>query len=73
MSHLLSSKIPIKCRHIVKTVDVQPSVAGALLVIVHGDVQFESDQPLKFVEMFHLIQEGQTYWLHNDIFRLCIG
>jgi hypothetical protein len=33
----------------------------------------DSPNPLKFNQVFHIIQEGNDFWCHNDIFNLNYG
>ncbi|KAL2524025.1 NTF2-like [Abeliophyllum distichum] len=67
------SELPFgQCRHVISTIDSQPSAfAGGVLVFVCGSLQLlGEDYPLRFSQMFHLIptEEG-SFFLHNDIFR----
>ncbi|XP_074303325.1 nuclear transport factor 2B-like [Silene latifolia] len=61
-----------QCQHSVTTVDCQPSVNGAMLVFVSGNLQLAGEQhALKFSQMFHLMPTPQgSFYVHNDIFRL---
>ncbi|KAF8556935.1 putative nuclear transport factor 2 [Imleria badia] len=65
----------IKVRHNVSTIDAQPSVSpGALIVSVTGYLLVdEESNPLSFSQVFQLVSEGPTYYVHNDIFRLNVG
>ncbi|KAG8365416.1 hypothetical protein BUALT_Bualt18G0102600 [Buddleja alternifolia] len=65
-----------QCRHVISTVDSQPSAfAGGVVVLVSGSLQLHGeDHPLRFSQMFHLIPTGQgSYFVQNDIFRLNYG
>mmetsp|Transcript_98869 Transcript_98869/g.121048 ORF Transcript_98869/g.121048 Transcript_98869/m.121048 type:complete len:192 (-) Transcript_98869:158-733(-) len=67
--------LPIKSiKHDPKTVDVQPSGCGGLMIFVTGDLRLDDMQnPVKFSESFHIVpNNGSTndFWVHNDIFRL---
>lgn len=58
-------------QHRVTSISAQPSgVPNALLVAVNGEMIIDQDQPLKFNQVWHLLQEGNAFWIHNDIFRL---
>ncbi|KAF5324542.1 hypothetical protein D9611_004249 [Ephemerocybe angulata] len=58
-------------KHIVTTMDVQPTTDGKILVLVTGMLQVDdSPNPLAYNQVFHLVPEGTTYFVLNDIFRL---
>lgn len=60
-------------QHKVETFDVQPASAGGsdLLVMATGALIVDgSEQPLKFSQVFHLVPDGNSYYVLNDIFRL---
>ncbi|KAJ7460947.1 hypothetical protein B0H11DRAFT_1736406 [Mycena galericulata] len=62
-----------KVQHKVTTKDAQPSsgTVASLLVSVTGMlVVDDSPNPLQFSQIFHLIPEGGSYYVFNDIFRL---
>ncbi|KAJ7032507.1 hypothetical protein C8F04DRAFT_1107065 [Mycena alexandri] len=62
-----------KVQHKVTTRDAQPSsgTVASLLVSVTGLlVVDDSPNPLQFSQVFHLIPEGGSYYVFNDIFRL---
>ncbi|KAJ6606411.1 hypothetical protein DFH09DRAFT_1120126 [Mycena vulgaris] len=62
-----------KVQHKVTTKDAQPSsgTVASLLVSVTGMlVVDDSPNPLQFSQTFHLIPEGGSYYVFNDIFRL---
>ncbi|GAB4830935.1 Nuclear transport factor 2B [Ancistrocladus abbreviatus] len=65
-----------QCRHLISTVDTQPSpVNGGIIVFVSGSLQLaEEEHHLRFSQMFHLIPTHQGgYFVQNDIFRLNYG
>ncbi|KAF8191439.1 hypothetical protein K438DRAFT_1830511 [Mycena galopus ATCC 62051] len=65
-----------KVLHKVITQDAQPSSpdVASILVSVTGQLLVDdSEHPLAFSQIFHLIPEGQTYYVFNDIFRLNVG
>merc|ERR1711933_464639 len=59
-------------KHDSKTMDVQPSGAGGLLVIVTGDIFVDgSKNGIKYSEVFHLMKgDNNSFWIHNLVFRL---
>ncbi|KAJ7796879.1 hypothetical protein B0H14DRAFT_2913316 [Mycena olivaceomarginata] len=62
-----------KVLHKVTTKDAQPSSSSvaSLLVSVTGLlVVDDSPNPLQFSQIFHLMPEGGSYYVFNDIFRL---
>ncbi|KAI8878391.1 nuclear transport factor 2 [Backusella circina FSU 941] len=62
-----------KVQHRVTTVDVQPGIPniGTTLVSVTGALLIDAEQNTQlFSQIFHLMPEGNSYWVYNDIFRL---
>lgn len=62
-----------KVVHKVTTLDAQPSspTVASLIVNVTGLLMVDdSPNPLNFSQVFHLIPEGSSYYVYNDIFRL---
>ncbi|KAF7353686.1 Nuclear transport factor 2 [Mycena venus] len=62
-----------KVQHKVTTKDAQPSsqeVASLLVSVTGLLVVDDSPNPLQFSQIFHLIPEGGSYYVFNDIFRL---
>eukprot|EP00483_Globobulimina_turgida_P007768 UN07783 len=58
-------------KHETKTMDVQPSGAGGLIIVITGDLFIDgSKNGLKFCEVFHLMKENNSFWIHNLVFRL---
>ncbi|KZP23574.1 NTF2-like protein [Athelia psychrophila] len=71
----LSSKFG-KVQHQVTTLDAQPSspTIPSMVVNVTGLlIVDDSPNPLHFSQVFHLIPEGGSYYVYNDIFRLNLG
>ncbi|KAF5330592.1 hypothetical protein D9619_005598 [Psilocybe cf. subviscida] len=64
-----------KVQHKITTLDAQPSsTVGSLIVSVTGLLLVdENENPLNFSQVFQLIPEGTSYYVHNDIFRLNYG
>ena len=62
-----------KVQHKVSTLDAQPSspTIASLIVSVTGLlVVDDSPNPLQYSQIFHLIPDGGSYYVYNDIFRL---
>jgi len=61
-----------KVQHQITTRDVQPSAAaGAVVVMVTGKMLVDEEKnPQSYSQVFHLMPEGSTYFVYNDIFRL---
>ncbi|KJA20289.1 hypothetical protein HYPSUDRAFT_142469 [Hypholoma sublateritium FD-334 SS-4] len=65
-----------KVQHKITTLDAQPSSpsVASLLVSVTGLLLVDDgENPLNFSQVFHLIPEGGSYYVFNDIFRLNYG
>ncbi|KAG5513294.1 hypothetical protein PMAC_001357 [Pneumocystis sp. 'macacae'] len=61
-----------KVQHRISTLDVQPSLSGgSVIVMVTGDLLVDEEQnPQRYSQTFHLIPDGNTFYVLNDIFRL---
>jgi len=61
--------------HKITTCDPQPCPSGGILVMVTGDLAVDGNvsTPLKFAQMFHLMPDGASWYVHNDVFRLNYG
>ncbi|CAF2108329.1 BnaC08g14980D [Brassica napus] len=68
-----------QCRHLISTVDSQPSSmaggCGGILVFVSGSIQLHGeDHPLRFSQTFHLVPLPQgSFFVQNEMFRLNYG
>ncbi|KAH3682771.1 hypothetical protein WICPIJ_006230 [Wickerhamomyces pijperi] len=64
-----------KVQHKITTLDAQPaSPNGDVLVLVTGVLLVdEESNPQQYSQVFHLIPEGSSYYVFNDIFRLNYG
>jgi hypothetical protein len=62
-------------KHVVKSMDVQPSNSpSAIVIFVTGSIQIDGGNPLHFCEFFQLVSTGPgQYYVHNDVFRLNYG
>ena len=72
---LISQQCPLpfqKVQHRITTLDAQPaSPNGDVLVMITGDLLIDEEQnPQRFSQVFHLIPDGNSYYVFNDIFRL---
>lgn len=58
--------------HRITTLDAQPaSPNGDVLVMITGDLIIDDEaNPQRFSQVFHLMPEGGSYYVFNDIFRL---
>ena len=72
MSKLMS--LP-QIKHQVNTFDAQPSVNDGIIWMIGGDIYIDnSDNPVKFAQVFHLQKGGKLeYYCLNDLFRLNYG
>ncbi|KAF9505801.1 hypothetical protein BS47DRAFT_1334149, partial [Hydnum rufescens UP504] len=62
-----------KVAHRITSLDAQPS-SGGLLVLVTGQLLIDDNvNPLQFSQVFHLIPEGTSFYVQNDLFKLNYG
>ena len=60
-------------KHIVTTVDGQPTIDGGIVIHVLGQLKADDDTPHSFSETFHLKKDASsTYVILNEVFRLGI-
>lgn len=60
-----------QCRHQINTIAAQPSVSQGILIFIAGDLLPEGEShPLKFSEVFHLMQFNNSYVITNQLFAL---
>ncbi|ABN64520.1 nuclear transport factor 2 [Scheffersomyces stipitis CBS 6054] len=61
-----------KVAHRISTLDAQPaSPSGDILVMVTGELLIDEEQNAqRYSQVFHLIPDGNSYYVFNDIFRL---
>jgi hypothetical protein len=53
------------------TLDCQPTITNGVLVFVTGQLITEGEsKPLKFSQIFHLLNANNSWVLANDMFRL---
>ncbi|KAK9378912.1 uncharacterized protein V2V93DRAFT_374498 [Kockiozyma suomiensis] len=61
-----------KVVHRISTFDAQPAGPdGSIIVMVTGEILFDEEtNPQRYSQTFHLLPEGGSYFVLNDIFRL---
>jgi len=61
-----------KVAHRVSTLDAQPNGMGnGAIVMVTGELLIDEEtNPQRFSQVFHLAQDGDSFFVLNDIFRL---
>lgn len=62
-----------KVQHEIATLDAQPGTPGNrdVIVMVTGKLLIDDEPaPKGYSQVFHLIPEGDSYYVYNDIFRL---
>ena len=64
-----------KVKHELSTLDAQPSPGNAgVLVLITGKLLVDDQEHgMNFTQTFQLIQEGGSYYVHNDLFKLVYG
>jgi hypothetical protein len=67
------SSLPFQSvQHSITTFDAQPgSPNGDIIVMVTGNLRVDNEENLmRYSQVFHLVPEGNSYYVFNDIFRL---
>lgn len=66
--------LPFKSvKHVLTTIDCQPTQQNGVLVFVLGQLKTDDDPPHGFSQTFHLIPSGPSnYVVLNDVFRLSL-
>jgi len=61
-----------KVAHRVSTLDAQPNGFGnGAIVMVTGELLIDEEtNPQRFSQTFHLVQDGDAFFVINDVFRL---
>lgn len=50
--------------------EAQPSPAGGVFLFAHGELMLQGEQHTqRFIDVFHLMPEGQNWWITNVIFQ----
>ncbi|KAK1443992.1 nuclear transport factor 2 like protein [Babesia gibsoni] len=60
-------------KYSILTCDCQPSPNNGVIAFTMGDVSLDNSPPMKFAHMVQLFPNGNSYFVLNDVFRLCIG
>ncbi|PVG02821.1 nuclear transport factor 2 [Serendipita vermifera] len=60
-------------QHKITTLDAQPFPGGICVLVTGLLVVDGSENPLNFSQMFSLLQDGGSFYVYNDIFRLNYG
>jgi len=65
----------LKLCHQISTLDAHPTgESGSIIVLITGQLLIDDgEHPQKYSQCFHLIPDGGTYYVLNDIFRLIYG
>ncbi|KAF7552695.1 hypothetical protein G7046_g7332 [Stylonectria norvegica] len=65
-----------KVKHVVATLDAQPTmVDGGIVILVTGQLLVDEEQrPMNYTQAFQLARDPQgTYFVFNDLFKLVYG
>ncbi|KAG9042863.1 Nuclear transport factor 2 [Tulasnella sp. UAMH 9824] len=60
-------------KHQVTTLDAQAASASSLIVMVTGALAIDDSPPMQYSQCFQLAQDGGSFFVSNDIFRLNLG
>ncbi|GFE55148.1 nuclear transport factor [Babesia ovis] len=60
-------------KYSILTCDCQPSPNNGVIAFTIGDVSLDNSPPMKFAHVVQLFPNGNSYFVLNDVFRLCIG
>ncbi|KIO23371.1 hypothetical protein M407DRAFT_244800 [Tulasnella calospora MUT 4182] len=59
-----------KVAHQVTTLDAQAASPASLIVMVTGALAIDGAPPMQYSQCFHLLQDGGSFYVFNDLFRL---
>lgn len=65
-----------KTQHKITMLDAQPGSPNSrdVIVMVTGQLTIDDEpHPKGYSQVFHLVQDGEQYFVFNDIFRLVLG
>jgi len=63
-----------KVVHKISTLDSQPTTGGGAIVMVTGELLIEDQEhPQRYSQVFHLLPDGEVFFVLNDVFRLNYG
>ncbi|ORM42388.1 Nuclear transport factor 2 [Babesia sp. Xinjiang] len=60
-------------KYSILTCDCQPTPNNGVIAFAIGDVAIDNGPPMRFAHIVQLFPNGNSYFVLNDIFRLCIG
>ncbi|KAK8792412.1 hypothetical protein WA538_003793 [Blastocystis sp. DL] len=61
-------------RHNIQTMDVQPTADNSILITCTGEIAIDENQPMLFTETFIIRDNGgNSYYVHNDMFRFVLA
>jgi len=64
----------VKVAHKISTLDSQPTTGGAAIVFVTGELLIDDgEHPQRYSQVFHLLPDGDSFFVLNDVFRLNYG
>ncbi|KAJ7391955.1 Nuclear transport factor 2 [Desmophyllum pertusum] len=71
------TELPFKTvKHVITTIDCQPTTSTGVIVFVVGQLKTDNDPPHSFSQCFHLQPKPDsptlTYYVFNDMFRLSL-
>ncbi|KAK8821723.1 nuclear transport factor 2 [Blastocystis sp. ATCC 50177/Nand II] len=60
--------------HNIQSMDIQPTSDGSIMIVCTGEIKIDDNNPMLFMETF-IIRDagGNSYYVHNDIFRLVLA
>lgn len=54
--------------------DIQQTPGGSMILLVTGQLVVDSNPPLNFTQVFHLVPFGAgQFYIHNEMFRLSLA
>ncbi|PFX33201.1 nuclear transport factor 2-like [Stylophora pistillata] len=59
-------------KHVITTIDCQPSTDNGVVVFVVGQLKTDDDPPHGFSQCFHLKPGSTNYFVLHDMFRLTL-
>ncbi|KAK9384125.1 hypothetical protein V1515DRAFT_583242 [Lipomyces mesembrius] len=64
--------LPLNIEHRISDIYAQPSSLdiGSILVMVSGAIVIDEQEPQVYSQVFHLMPEGGSYYIFNDLFQL---
>jgi len=62
-----------KVQHNVTAIHAQPTLFGAdhaFVISVNGQLKIDDGEAMQFSQVWLIVKEGDSFWIHNDIFSL---